>query len=343
MASDPHVRVERGDRLESAHRIHGVAADADGTRLANLGDPERGLYLRSVAKPFQALPLVASGAADALGLTAAELAVVAASHNGEDAHVEAVRGILEKAGLDESQLQCGTHDPFPEARDHRGDENGALRNNCSGKHAGFLALASHLDASTGDYLDPGHPVQRQVRQIVARAAGLEVDDVGVAVDGCGAPVWFLPLEAGARLVARLADPSGLGDLAGPLERVADAMEAHPWHVAGSDRFDTDLVESSNRLVAKVGAEGVQAVANRNDGAGLLLKVEDGARRARAPATMEALRQLGWVDVRAFETLGDYWRPPVRNHAGQVVGGLEPDFTLSYHDEFRPRTVGGPLP
>lgn len=340
---EPDLRVERGDRLESAHRVHLVAADAAGTRLASHGEPRRGLYLRSVAKPFQALPLVASGAADALGLTDEEIATVAASHSGEDAHVEAVRGILEKAGLDETQLQCGAHDPFPEARGHRDDGNGALRNNCSGKHAGFLALAEHLDASTGDYLDAQHPVQRQVRQIVARAAGLDLDEVGVGVDGCGAPVWYLPLEAGARLVARLADPGGLADLADPLERIADAMEAHPWHVAGTDRFDTDLVNSSNRLVAKVGAEGIQAVANRNDGAGLLLKVDDGARRARAPAAMEALRQLGWVDVRAFETLGDYWRPPVRNHAGQVVGSIEPDFTLTYHNEFRPRTVGGPLP
>lgn len=343
MASDPHVRVERGDRLESAHRIHVVVAEPDGTRWASLGDPNRGVYLRSIAKPLQALPLVASGAADALGLTPEELAVATGSHSGEDAHVEAVRGILEKAGLEEAQLQCGTHEPFEAAREHRDDDGGPVRNNCSGKHASFLALASYLDASTGDYLDPEHPVQMQVRQVVARAAGVEPRDVGVSVDGCGAPAWYLPLEAAARLVARLGDPSGLGDLAGPLERLADAMEAHPWHVAGTDRFDTDLGNSSNRLVAKIGAEGGQGVANRNDGVGLLLKVEDGAWRARAPATMEALRQLGWLDVRAFETLGDYWRPPVRNHAGQVVGTIEPDLELAYHNEFRPRTVGGPLP
>lgn len=340
---DPHLRVLRGDRLESAHAVHAVAADPDGTRLAHVGDPDRGLYLRSAAKPLQAVPLVASGAADALGLTDEELAAVCASHSGEDAHVDAVQGILDKAGLEAAQLQCGTHDPFPEARDHRDDDNAPLRNNCSGKHAGFLAAADHLGHATGDYLDPDHPLQRRIRSVVARAAGLEEDEVGVAVDGCGAPAWHLPLEAGARLVAGLADPSGLGDLEGPLTRVADAMEANPWHLAGSDRYDTDLMNSSHRLLAKVGAEGVQAVANRNDGAGLLLKVEDGARRGRAPATMEALRQLGWVDVRAFETLGDYWRPPVRNHAGQVVGRIDPDFTLSYHDEFRPRTVGGPLP
>jgi L-asparaginase II len=341
MADD--LRVLRGDELESTHAIHAVAAEPDGRVLASHGDRDRRLYLRSTAKPYQALPLVASGAAHELGLTDGEVAVACASHNGEAGHVEAVQGILDKAGLDAAALQCGTHDPFPEGEPHRSGENTPLRNNCSGKHASFLAAADHIGASTGDYLDPDHPVQRKVREIVAQAGGLDVDEVGVAVDGCGAPVFHVPLEAGARLAARLADPSGLGDLAGPLERVVDAIEAHPWHVAGTDRFDTDLATSSHRLVPKVGAEGVQLVANRNDGAGLMLKVADGARRGRAPATMEALRQLGWVDVRAFETLGDYWRPPIRNHAGQVVGGVEPDFELAYHDEFRPRTVGGPLP
>jgi L-asparaginase II len=332
------LRILRGDRLESTHTIHAVAVSADGTRIASLGDPDRRLFLRSVAKPFQALPLVADGAADDLGLTSQEIAVAAGSHSGEDDHVAAVESILDKAGLDASQLQCGTHDPFPEARPHRDDDNGVLRNNCSGKHASFLAHALHADASTGDYLDPDHPVQRRIQEIVARAADLPEDEVGVAVDGCGAPVFHVPLEAGARLVNRLADPSTMGDLADPLTRVADALEAQPWHVAGTDRFDTDLVTSSHRLVAKVGAEGVQAVANRVDGQALLLKVEDGARRGRAPATMEALRQIGWLDVRAFETLGDYWRPPIRNH-----GGIHPEFTLSYHNQFRPHAAGGPLP
>lgn len=341
MADD--LRVLRGDRLESAHAVHAVAAEADGTVLATHGDPDRRLFLRSTAKPFQVLALVAGGAADELGLAGQEVAVAAASHNGEDAHVEAVQGILDKAGLEASQLQCGTHDPFPEAEPHRSGGNSPLRNNCSGKHASFLAAAKHMGASTGDYLDPDHPVQREVRGIVAEAAGLDEDEVGVAVDGCGAPVFHVPLRAGARLAARLADPSGLGDLADPLRRVADALEANPWYLAGTDRFDTDLMTSSHRLVAKVGAEGVQAVANRNDGAGLTLKVEDGSRRGRAPATMEALRQLGWVDVRAFETLGEYWRPPVRNHAGQVVGRIDPDYELAYQNEFRPRSVGGPLP
>lgn len=322
------VEVIRGDIVESVHRVHLCVSDPQGNLFTSLGNPEMVTYLRSAAKPFQAAALVVSGAADAVGLTPRELALLCGSHAGEPAHVEAAESVLKKAGLTPDALQCGTH-RFWNKRNPGTPTPSALTNNCSGKHAGMLLLQKHLGGPVESYLDPGSPAQLRILGLVAETAGVPASDIKVAVDGCGAPTFALPMSKAALLFARLAMPRGVSkETADALDRVRKAMLFHPDMVGGAGRFDTELMDNGEeRLVSKAGAEGYQAVADLASGLGLALKVEDGALRPVAPATIEALRQLGWLETRAFEPLGEWWMPPVKNHAGKAVGRLKPVLVL----------------
>lgn len=250
---------------------------------------------------------------------------MAASHSGEAAHVATVAGILRRIGLDERALRCGAHPPLhPETAAGIGTGFGPLHNNCSGKHAGMLALARRLGEPPATYIDPDGLTQRRIREGVATACGLAAEGIVRATDGCSAPTFAVPLPRAARAFARLVRPEGLpAEIATALGRIAAAMTACPWHLAGTGRFDTDLTRAAGgRLVAKAGAEGVQGIADRESRLGLFLKVEDGAARAVAPAALGALRELGWLPAAALESLSGHGAPQLRNHAGLVVGRLE---------------------
>src|SRR5437660_1440449 len=192
-APEPLVEVTRGSITESRHRGHIVAVEPDGSVVAHLGAPETITYLRSSAKPHQAIPLVASGAADRFGFTDREIAIACASHSGEPIHTEVVASILKKIGLEPEALKCGTHEPFsPEASRQlreRGEEPNVLQNNCSGKHAGMLALALHLDAPTETYYQPNNPVQLLIGRTISQFSGIPMEDIAVGVDGCGVLVF----------------------------------------------------------------------------------------------------------------------------------------------------------
>lgn len=318
------VEITRGGTLESIHRVHLAVVDVQGNLVASLGDPGAVVFLRSAAKPFQAVPLLTSGAADAYGLTPRQLALACGSHAGEPRHVEVVQAMLAKANLKPELLQCGTHPVWNKAAREglAGARPTPLHHNCSGKHAAMMLLQEHLGGDPAEYLDPKGPAQQAILQAIADAAGLPITDLRVGTDGCSVPNFALPLSAGARMFARLAAGEGA------LGRLRDAMMAHPEMVAGSERFDTDLMGAGeDRLVSKAGAEGVQGVGDVAMGLGLLLKVEDGNGRAAAPATVEALRQLAWLEGRAFEVLGDWWRPAITNWAGRVVGETRPVLKL----------------
>jgi L-asparaginase II len=318
------VRVFRGEAVESRHRVH-VAVFADGALRSAAGDPDEVVFLRSAAKPFQAAAMVGSGALDRFGATEEVLALVAASHSGEAVHTRGVAGLLRRLGLDERSLACGVHPPFDPTVAREG-EISQLHHNCSGKHAGMLALALHLGVSPADYLDPQGPVQRRILDTVARAAGLAAADVVIATDGCSAPTFALPLRAAARAFSLLARPEKApAELRSPLRRVVEAMVRHPYLVAGTGRFDTRLmIAMEGRLVAKGGAEGVEGIADRENGVGIVLKVADGAARAVAPAVLELLRQLGCSTPEALEIER---RPVLTNHAGKAVGRIEADVVL----------------
>ena len=285
-----------------------------------MGDAEGYVYARSSAKPFQAIPLVLSGAAEALELTDDELAVACASHNAEKPHLAAVRSILEKAGLSEKDLQSGAHPPLyaPAAAElaRNGEEPEAIHGNCSGKHAGMLALCLHQGWETRSYRDPDHPLQRWILEIVARFCGLGRDEILLGGDGCGVPAFGMPLENLARGFARLATGERLPeDLAGAAERLRRAMREHPYMVAGTGRLDTAVMGGSD-LVCKSGAEAVFC-AGSLDGWGLALKISDGASRALRPAVLTVLARRG------VEVSDPPLSPPVRDLHGAAVGRIVP--------------------
>jgi L-asparaginase II len=298
----PVAALWRGDLIESVHRGRYVVCDARGETLDSLGDPRGIVHLRSTAKPFQALPLVFSGAADELGITGEELAVACASHSGEPRHLAAVRSILRKAGLSEDDLQSGAHPPMHAPSATRllrsGEGPRPIHGNCSGKHAGMLAVCAHAGWDPAGYRDPQGSLQKLVRRTVAKLCSLRPEDVRLGGDSCGVPVFALPLENLALGLARLAGGGVSGgaedfpeDLVEAIQRIRDAMLAHPYMVAGTGRFDTRLMEETG-LVCKSGAEAVFVAANPKGSWGLALKISDGSSRAVAPTAVTAIKKRG---------------------------------------------------
>jgi len=324
------VEVLRGDHVESRHEVSVAVVRADGLLVASSGDPDRPAFLRSCAKPFQAVPLVTSGAAEAFGFATAQLALACASHNGEARHVEVARGMLAAAGATEQDLVCGPHSSLSEevarAMASRGERPTRAHNNCSGKHAGMIAVAKHRDWGAAGYHHPDHQVQQACLGELARWAGTAVADIPFGIDGCGVPSFVLPLRAAALAFARLGASDRAADGAVPDEArqagaaLFAAMRAEPFLVAGTGRLDTELsVETGGRIVAKIGAEGVYCAAIPDLNLGLALKVEDGALRALGPAL------LGVLDVVApgvVPRLEAHRRPAIGNTLGETVGWIE---------------------
>jgi len=336
------VEVTRGSLIESRHRGFIAVVDAAGAVVASLGDIGTPVWFRSAAKPFQAIPIIASGAAAHYGFTPRELAVIVGSHSGENAHLETVLSILNKIALDESALKCGAHPPFDEASAKRlraeNREPRALHNNCSGKHAGMLAFAKHIGEPLENYLDPDHPIQRRIRSTLARFADAPVDEIKIAVDGCSAPVFGLSVEAMARSYARLAGARRAGvepELAAAADATVSAMIEYPEMVGGTrDRLDTDLMlVAKGEIISKVGAEGAQLLGVKPNerypkGLGIAIKIEDGdIRRARDPVVIETLRQLGLLDDAQLAALASYARSTVFNHRKIEVGEVRTCFKL----------------
>lgn len=338
------IEVTRGTMVEARHCGFIAVMNADGELLASAGNVAARTWYRSAAKPFQTIPLIASGAADYFQLTDQELAVITGSHSGEDIHLDAVASVLDKIGLSEAALQCGAHAPFDEAAAKQLRQANLqprpLHNNCSGKHAGMLALARYLKAPIENYLDPQHPVQQQIRVVLARFADVPLDEIAVAIDGCSAPVFGLSLAAMARSYAQLVgwEQTDIADderLSSAARRVVKAMREFPEMIGGEHkRLDTDLMRvAGGEIIAKVGAEGVQLIGvlpseRYPQGLGIAIKIADGdIRRARDPVVIEALRQLGLLNDEQVAALARYRGAPVFNHRRLEVGAVRPCFTL----------------
>ena len=304
------VEVVRGDHVESCHEVDAAVATSDGTMLESWGDPDRLVQPRSSVKPVQALPLVSTGAADAFGLGPVELALSCASHDGEDGHVAAVSEWLVRIGCSVDDLACGAHPPLGEsaavALHTSGGSPSAVANNCSGKHVGFLTVCRHLGLPTDGYLAPDHPLHREhVTPAMSQAFGFDPDAQRPGIDGCGIPVWAVPLDRLATGWAGLATSE-------PGRRLLDAMTAEPFFVAGSDRACTRLIrEAEGAAVVKTGAEGVYCGVVPATGVGIALKARDGARRGSEAAITWVLGRLGVIDGN-----GTY---PLTNHADTRVG------------------------
>lgn len=324
--------------VESVHYGSVAVVDASGRLVASSGDAQALTFTRSTLKPFQALPFVAAGGLAAFGFGERETAMLCASHSGEPVHVELVSGMLARAGCGEHDLKCGCHVPLGYAYREVAPPPGATfdqrYNNCSGKHAGFLAWCRQHDAPLDSYLDDGHPLQRAIRGVTARIAGLDEATIALGIDGCSAPNLALPLDRLARLYALLAKPSEASEANESLETLGRAMSRHPGLISGEGRSDLAFVgafardDGDSDLVAKIGAGGVQAFGVRSAGLGVAIKIADGQMPALYCAAHAVLDQLGLLDERARSALSQYARPLFRNHRNLVTGEMRAVLSLA---------------
>lgn len=331
------VATTRGSLPDSEHRVVAAVVDAEGRLRASAGDPEYATWWRSAAKPFQALPLVQDGVAERLPLSDEELALACASHSSEPRHLEMITGFLTRLGIAEETLTCGPHPPLSaDVAKEVVRRQIALTprwSNCSGKHAGMIALARHHGWPIAGYQEEGHPVQRRILEEVARWTGLDPAAIALAPDGCTAVCFGLPVRAMALAYARLGasrEPAA--------RRIVTAMTSHPFLVAGTGRLCTEaMLAWGGQLVAKVGAMGVYCAALPGLGLGLALKVVDGDTRAAGCALLAMLRQVheriggagtGEPDWRALEA---HVAPVILNSRGRKTGEVRVTGDLRFYD------------
>jgi L-asparaginase II len=318
------VEVTRGNRVESRHRGAIAVFDADGQSVFSAGDVDEPVYPRSAVKAIQALPLIESGAADAFGYGDRELALAQASHGGEPDHVATAAAMLHAADLDESALQCGTQWPTHSASaatlSAAGDKPSALHNNCSGKHAGFLAVARHSEFTIEDYVNPDHPVQKLVRDVMESLTGAAHTANYCGIDGCSIPTYTVPLSALATGFARFGSGRGLApERAIAARRIFDAATAEPFHIAGTGRFCSQAITATKgHALVKNGAEGVFCGTMPDAGLGIAIKCDDGASRAAETVMANLLLVLGRQDN---ATLRRWANPSLLNRRDILIGEI----------------------
>lgn len=312
----------RGGMLESTHLGHAVICDGSGQIVEAWGNPARVIFPRSSCKMMQALPLVESGAADAVGLTGAQLALSCASHQGAALHVTAVRDWLSGLGLGEADLRCGSHEPYDKAERNRliktDDSPCQFHNNCSGKHAGMLTYTSHIGAGP-DYVDPGHPLQRAILEAFEATTG--ETSPGFGIDGCSAPNFACTVEGLARAMAFFAAAPENGTARErAAHRLTRAMASFPEFVAGEGRACTILMrEMGGRVAIKTGAEAVFVAILPEKQLGIAVKIEDGNSRASEAAIAALLQRCG---VLPPEAAARYTHAAQRNCRGLVTGHVQ---------------------
>jgi L-asparaginase II len=348
----PIFELTRGTIVESIHFGAVAVVDSSGHLLAWYGDPKVVTFMRSSAKPLQAVSFIEHGGDQTFHLTSKEIAIICASHEGTDEHVEVIKGIQAKVGVQESDLLCGTHLlshlPTVEAMRARGETPTSNRNNCSGKHTGMLAHARMRGLPIADYINPEHPVQKAILETFSEMCGIETERVEIGTDGCSAPNFAIPLSNAALGFARLCDPRSLSqERAAACRRITSAMMANPVMVSGAGRFDTRVMEvCSKRIVAKGGAEGYMvmgilagALGAESPGIGIVFKISDGdlavrdadgkfRNRVRPAVALEILKQLGYISEKELEALAEFGPVrPVTNVRKIVVGESHPAFSL----------------
>jgi len=328
------IEVKRGNRMESSHAGHAAVVDSNGKVLYYVGDPERITFARSAVKPIQAIPVIESGAADKFQLEDRDLSLFCSSHSSEEQHTSTVEKLLQKASLTNQELRCGSHIPFSDAVYRSlivaGKEPTTIHSNCSGKHTGMLLTATFLEESLTDYYKVEHPVQQRILQVMSEIADYPKEQIELGTDGCGVPVFALPLQKLAHAFARLASPKCFEPKrAHAIERITNAMTTHPEMVAGTDRFCTDFMKVGNgRFFGKLGAESVYCIGDKETGIGIAVKIEDGdTKRALYPFVMELLVQLHLLTDNELERLSSYHRPKIRNTRNEIIGQVVPTFSL----------------
>jgi L-asparaginase II len=329
------AKVIRGETVESVHRGHLIVSDGRGETLLALGDPNAVTYFRSASKPFQALPCITTGAADAFHFSEEEIALACASHSGESRHVRIARLMLERIGLSEAHLHCGAHLPFSEKESERmlraGEHATALHNNCSGKHAAMLALAKHIGADVSTYELLESPVQQMILDTVARFCELPSANIKIGIDGCVVPNFAMPLANMARGFMNLMRPDAFDETTrSACARIVSAMVKFPELIGGTERLDTMLMQAApGRIISKVGADGVWLCGvlpgeQHASGIAIALKIEDGDdSSARPVAAVAVLKKLGILPADALPDLSPM---PLTNRRGDIVGEVRAELT-----------------
>ena len=328
----PLIELTRGGTQECLHFGAVAVVGTAGQVVAQAGDPHWLTFSRSALKALQALPFVQAGGPQQFGFSQAQVALLCASHGGEDPHIAAAEGMLEKAGLTYQALRCGCHVPgyftlrdIAPPPDLVFDER---HNNCSGKHAGFLAYCVQHGLSLTDYTELGHPLQQAIRRDVARAVGMDANDLKMGIDGCSAPNYALPLSRLASGYARLASGQNDTEFGDSFHTLSEAMTAHPAMVSGTGRSDLAFMQAGRGdWVSKVGADGVQVLGSKSRGEAFAIKIIDGNKPALFAATIEVLEQLGWLDSGQREALHPWRASTLINARGLQVGERRPVFKL----------------
>jgi L-asparaginase len=306
-AAELEVRLLREGIIESRHHVHAVVCDDRGRVLSVAGNSETAAFVRSALKPFQALAVTTTGAMERYGLSDRDLAIICSSHKGTTEQARQVFNILWRCDIDPTMLQC----PIPEGK------HSPLQHNCSGKHAGMLAVCQQRNWSLNSYLQRNHPVQRLILGKVADLLRMPAEEFISAHDDCGAPTYFMQLGQMAILYALLASGDNLD-----MERIVRAMTHHPAMVAGDGEFDTELIRlSEGELVSKSGSEGIQCISRLGEGLGLAIKVMDGAKRAKYAVAIHILKQMGWISPAIAETLSETYMSLGNFKRLDVVGEL----------------------
>ena len=302
-----NVQLLREGIVESTHKVHAVACDSRGRVLANAGDPEFGTFIRSALKPFQALAVLTTGTLDHFNLSDKDLAIICSSHQGNIEQVRQAFNILWRCDVEPGALQC----PTPAGK------NTPLANNCSGKHAGMLAVCKQQGWSLDGYTGRSHPLQKLIIKQIAELIGMPADEFICAHDNCSAPTYLMQLSQMAALFAKLASGDSL-----QLERIIRAMTHYPMLISGPTGFDSQLMQlSQGDLVSKSGAEGIQCIGRVGDGMGIAIKVVDGSKRAKYAAAVYLLKQLGWIAPDVSEALEEQFMLIGKYSRLEVVGDL----------------------
>lgn len=338
----PLVELTRGEQVESIHYGSFALADANGT-LMTYGNVASCYFLRSSAKPFQALPLIENGGVEKYQLSLKEIAILCSSHSGTDEHAVILEKLHRKIGIQESDLQCGIHPPYDKKTQEqlllKGEKPTPIRHNCSGKHTAMMALAKILGAPLDSYLSTGHPVQAMILKTFSEMCDVPVKEINLGIDGCSAPVFSIPLTNAALGLARLAHPVKMSRTRAEACRlIFKAMTEFPEMVAGPGRFDTVFMEAmQGAALSKSGAEGYLAISipgeirtKHNKGFGIAIKVSDGdpENRAAPVAALEILRHLGIIEESALLKLESFDRRDLKNWRGLKVGTIRPSREIS---------------
>lgn len=328
------ARVYRGEVVEALHFATVAVLDKKGNLIYYLGDPDEDFMTRSVVKPFQAMPLILSGAADHFGFSPKQIAITCASHIGTDEHREVVLSNLKLAGNRPEDLQCGTHLPIYMTMHNLyptgGEDKDPLRHNCSGKHSGFLALAGYLGDDIALYLDPGSRTQQMVKKAVAEMCEYPPENIKVGIDGCSAPVFAVPIKNLALGFKKLASGEGrTPEYTAAARRIREAMTTHPVMVSGEGRLDYDIKRSfPGNAVCKIGAEAIEGIGFTDPPLGICVKILDGNQRALGPVCVEVFKQLGIIkNIDDYPLLKRYINPEILNYRKLVTGNIVCDFKL----------------